>query len=80
MTKYIQLQNKKKVELINTFPHFITKEIQYLVKEESGEQFILSKNELESLLPKTEFSKEEKIQLFLTYFQGREDVYAKRYF
>lgn len=79
MTKYIILQNKKKIEIVDSISHFITKEIQYLIKDETGEQFIISQQELECLLPKTEFSKEEKLQLFLDYFQGREDVYAKRW-
>jgi hypothetical protein len=40
---------------------------------------VLSETDSEKLLPKSEFSKDEKIQLFLTYFQGRKDVYAKRW-
>lgn len=79
MKKHTILRNKKKIEVIESIPHLITKEIQYIVRTENGEQFIISQSDLEDLLPKIEFSKEEKIQLFLNYFQGRKDVYAKRW-
>jgi|GEM_PF-6040531 len=38
MVKYIQLQNKKRIMMIDSFPHFISKETQYLIQEETGEQ------------------------------------------
>lgn len=79
MTKYIILKNKKKVKKIETLPHFITRDIQYLIEDENGDRFIISQQALEQLLPKSELTKSEKIQLFLTYFQGRKDVYAKRW-
>ncbi|MDR2977498.1 MAG: DEAD/DEAH box helicase family protein [Streptococcaceae bacterium] len=80
--KHILLDNSEEIEILASFPHYRTTEIDYVVRNQVGEEFVLTQKELESLTSKSsrEFSKEEKLQLFLTYFQGRKDVYAKRYF
>jgi superfamily II DNA or RNA helicase len=80
--KLIFLNNSEKIEILASFPHYLTKEMYYIIRNQLGEQFVLTQNELESLarVSSREFSKEEKFQLFMSYFQGRKDVYAKRYF
>lgn len=79
MGELIFLKNGSSVRIIESLTDYLFGRIFYLLESESGKRFVISKQDLEGLLPKTKFSKEEKYQLFLDYFQGRKDLYAKRW-
>jgi len=79
MPQNMKLKNQKEIQILETLSNYLTHEIQYLIQTEEGNRSILSREQLENLLPKSEFTKQEKLNIFLDYFNGRKDVYAKRW-
>ena len=62
----------------------LVKENQRLKEENKYLRKILQLNNIQyneyTLIEEKQFSKEDKIKIYLSYFKGRNDIYAERYY
>ncbi|SJZ61496.1 hypothetical protein SAMN02745116_00909 [Pilibacter termitis] len=79
MSEYILLKNNRKVKIVEYIRNLATNHQDLIVQESSGEKYVVSKVQLDELRVKEKFTKNEKLALFMRYFQGRKDVFAKRW-
>lgn len=73
-----RFQNGDRVFIKGQFHHYLTHQPYYLIRNQNGNNYILSQNEFKNLIA-SERSTNEKIDLYFQYFSGRLDVYAQKW-
>ena len=77
--RLVKLNNGETIEIVATFKHYKNEEIiEYLIRTNTGEKYIITQHELLKLKKKNRTTK-EKIILYKEYFSGRLDVYAQKW-
>ncbi|MGX7163621.1 TOTE conflict system archaeo-eukaryotic primase domain-containing protein [Enterococcus massiliensis] len=79
MKKYVRLKNGQELILLKKLSDLFSGEQVFIVEDSSGTQYSITQASLENHMNHKGFSKEEKLNLFKSYFTGRQDVFAKRW-
>lgn len=80
--EHIQLNDGNSIEIIETLQSYDSNQLYYKVQLENKELRILPEADFNALAKtdKGNYSEEEKLSLFHSYFRGRPDVYAIKYY
>ncbi|MGT2751362.1 TOTE conflict system archaeo-eukaryotic primase domain-containing protein [Streptococcus orisasini] len=82
MVYYYEKLTGRLVKELTCFPYYNTQQALHLLEyQDNSERFLISNNHLEKyfIIQSLQMSTDEKIQLYLSLFKGRRDVYAKSY-
>lgn len=80
--EHIQLNDGNSIQIVEKLQSYNSDQVYYKIQLENKELRILSEVEFNALVKtdRENYSKEEKLSLFNSYFRGRPDVYAIKYY
>ncbi|WP_267202258.1 TOTE conflict system archaeo-eukaryotic primase domain-containing protein [Limosilactobacillus kribbianus] len=70
--------NGDQVTLKSQYHHYRTDQIDYLIQQSDGTEYIIGQTELQALIQKSR-TDQEKLALYIKYFSGRPDVCAQKW-
>lgn len=73
-----RLRNGDQVVIKEQLSHYQTQQIDYLINDQNGQNYIISQHEFQRLLVRQRTTS-EKLALYSQYFSGRSDVYAQKW-